>query len=82
MSATRLEDIRPGARLLGVTGDAPVTAVAVTWHGNMCLELAYRADSGALGETMLYRYDEERLSLEGASAWTFDANADDLKLAS
>lgn len=79
---TRLEDIRPGVRLRGVVGDAPVTAVAVFWHGNMALTLTYRTEEGSLGETMLFRQDEQRLSLEGASSWSFDANADDLKLAS
>lgn len=77
-----LGDIRPGARLRGVAGDAPVTAVAVAWHGNMCLTLTYRTEAGTLGETMLFRQDEGRLSLVGASSWTFDADADDLKLAS
>lgn len=66
----------------GVAGDAPVEVVAVTWHGNMGLTLTYRTEAGALGETMLYRSDEERISSTGASAWTFDADPDDLKLAS
>lgn len=79
---TKLEDVRPGARLLGIVGDAPVTTVAVTWHGNMCLEITYRTESGALGETMLFRTDEERLALARDASWTFDADADDLKLAS
>lgn len=78
----RLEDIRPDVRVCGVTGSAPVTAVAVTWHGNMGLTLTYRTEAGALGETMLYRFDEERISIVGPSQWTFDANPDDLKLAS
>lgn len=78
----KLEDIRPDVRVCGVTGSAPVTAVAVTWHGNMGLTLTYRTEAGALGETMLYRFDEERISIVGPSQWTFDANPDDLKLAS
>ena len=48
----------------------------------MALTLTYRTEEGSLGETMLFRQDEQRLSLEGASSWSFDANADDLKLAS
>ena len=78
----RLGDIRPGVRLRGVVGDAPVTAVAVAWHGNMCLTLTYRTEAGTLGETMLFCQDEERLSLVSPSSWVFDADADDLKLAS
>lgn len=78
----KLEDIRPDARFCGVTGSAPVTVVAVTWHGNMGLTLTYRTEAGALGETMLYRFDEERISSASPSQWTFDADPDDLKLAS
>lgn len=78
----RLEDIQVGSRVDGVAGDAPVEVVAISWHGNMGLTLTYRTETGALGETMLYRPDEERLSSAGASTWTFDADPDDLKLAS
>lgn len=78
----RLEDIQVGKRVRGVAGDGPVEVVAVIRHGNMGLTLTYRTEAGALGETMLYRSDEERLSSTGASAWTFDADPDDLKLAS
>lgn len=48
----------------------------------MALTLTYRTEEGSLGETMLFRQDEQRLSLEGASSWSFDASADDLKLVS
>lgn len=79
---TKLEDMRAGAVVRGIAGDAPVTVVAVQWHGNMSMTLTYRTEAGALAERMLYRFDEDRLSLAGASKWTFDANANDLKLAS
>lgn len=48
----------------------------------MCLTLTYRTEAGVLGETMLFRQDEQRLSLAGETEWNFSADADDLKLAS
>lgn len=78
----KLDDIQTGKRVCGVAGDSPVEIIAVCWHGNMSLTLTYRTEAGALGETMLYRSDEPRLSSADDSTWTFDANPDDLKLAS
>ena len=78
----KLEDLQAGMHVNGVVGDDPVEVVAIAWHGNMSLTLTYRTANGALGETMLYRFDEERLASIGASTWTFDADPDDLKLAS
>ena len=77
----RLEDIRKGAKVKGIAGDAPVTVVDVTWHGDSVLSVAYRTEAGALDETMLYRDDEAQLSLVGRSDWTFGADPDRLKLA-
>ena len=78
----RLEDLAKGVVVRGVAGDAPVTVRSVEWHGNMCLTLTYKTADGVLGETMLYRTDEPHLALESSSKWAFDADADDLKLAS
>ena len=78
----KLEELQVGMRVNGVVGVGPVEVVAVAWHGSMSLTLTYRTAAGALGETMLYRFDEDRLSSIGKSTWTFDADPDDLKLAS
>jgi hypothetical protein len=50
----RLEDLTPGAHILRVAVDGPVTVVAVTWIGGNALRLSYRADAGSLDECRLY----------------------------
>lgn len=42
----RLEDVTPGAQVLGVAGSAPVTVVAAAWIGGNALRLTYRTDAG------------------------------------
>ena len=79
----RLEDLTVGARVTGIVGDAPVTVVAVSWFGDMGLEVTVKDDSGQLSGQILYREDEARLAVSGAHLpWSFDADADDMRLAS
>ncbi|MBF1689178.1 MAG: hypothetical protein HXO83_13305, partial [Selenomonas sp.] len=79
----RLEDLTVGARVTGIVGDAPVTVVAVSWFGDMGLEVTVKDDRGQLSGQILYREDEARLAVSGAHLpWSFDADADDMRLAS
>jgi superfamily II DNA or RNA helicase len=78
----KLEDMTPGARIAGVTGDAPVAVVAATWIGSNALRLTYRTGDGRLDERILYRDQESRLSLaRKAAAYDFGADAATFKLA-
>ena len=78
----RLEDVTPGAQLLGVVGDNPVTVVASSWIGSNAIRLTYRADDGRLDEQILYRDHELRLTLAKTSAaYGFEAEATSFKLA-
>ena len=74
----RLEDVTPGARILGIAVDAPVTVVAATWIGGNALRLTYRTDAGRLDERLLYRDHEPRLDLVKHGA-AFDLTADGAK---
>ena len=79
----RLEDLTIGARVTGIVGNAPVTVVAVNWFGDMGLEVTVKDDRGQLSSQILYREDEARLAVSSAHLpWSFDADADDLRLAS
>jgi superfamily II DNA or RNA helicase len=80
---TRLEDLTPGARVLGVLPDRPVTVVAVEWHGTNAITLTYRDDGGRSDHEILYRDAESRLVIEDeARAWSFDADGKLFRLAS
>jgi superfamily II DNA or RNA helicase len=74
----RLEDVTPGARILGIAVDAPVTVVAATWIGGNAMRLTYRTDAGKLDERLLYRDHEPRLDLAKQGA-AFDLTADGAK---
>ena len=78
----KLEDIRVGSQVCGVIGDSPVTVIAMEWHGNQALTLTYRTETGEPGESVLYRFSEPDLSLAKSNTWTFDADANQLKLVS
>lgn len=79
----RLEDITVGASVVGVAGNAPVSVVAVKWYGNAVLEITFKDARGQLANQLLYREDEERLSVdEGTLPWSFDADANLLRLTS
>lgn len=74
MSA-RLEEIVPGSVVAGVVPGRNVTAVALSWHGTSAVTLTYREPDGRVGERLLYRSDEEGISLKGAGGrFSFDAD--------
>ena len=77
----RLEDVTPGARVTGITGDAPVTVVAAAWIGGNALRLTYRTDTGKLDERLLYRDHEARLDVVKKAAYDLSADGGAFKLA-
>lgn len=78
----RLADIAKGVRVRGIAGDQVVTVVATEWHGESVLTVTYKTDAGALDETMVFDFDADRIEIENARLWSFDADADDVRLVS
>lgn len=78
----KLEDIVAGSRVRGIVARCGVSVVATQWHGSAVLQVTYRTDDGSLGETILMRDSETSLEIEGGRPWSFDASADDVRLAS
>jgi hypothetical protein len=79
----RLEEITVGANVTDLVGSAPISVVAVKWYGNAVLEITCKDARGQLANQLLYREDEERLSVaDGSLPWSFDADADLLRLVS
>jgi len=70
-----LEDLRPNAAVRGILPDCLVTVVQVSWNGTDSVSLTYKDPSGRLGDEILYRSDEARLSIaEQGRPWKFDGN--------
>jgi SNF2 family DNA or RNA helicase len=79
----RLEELTVGASVIGIAGSAPVSVIAVKWYGNAVLEITFKDARGQLANQLLYREDEERLSVgESSLPWSFDADANLLRLSS
>jgi len=71
----RLENITIGASVTGIAGNAPVSVVAVRWYGDAALEITFKDARGQLASQLLYREDEERLSV-GENSYIEDSVQD------
>jgi superfamily II DNA or RNA helicase len=80
----RLEDIRAGKRLRGISPDGnAVEVLSVEWYGEEAIRVVYRDGAGSLGEGLLYRDAEATLELAGAAPkWSFDGDGALLRLVS
>lgn len=78
----KLSDIVKSARVRGIAGEQAVTIVAMEWHGDTILTVTYKTDDGALGDTMVYDFDADRLEVENARPWSFDVDANDVRFVS
>ena len=59
----RLEDLARGALIVGVVPGETVTVVDVRWFGTSAIELTYKRPDGSAANRLLYRDDEEDLSV-------------------
>lgn len=80
--AISLEQVQVGARLQGVVFEQVVTVSHVERNGDTALTVIFKADSGQVGERILFSHELESISLAPKiSKFTFDGDADDFKLA-
>lgn len=71
----KLDDIKVAAAVRGILPDETVTVENVKWFGNAAIELTYKDASGRLGSRLLYRGDEEALTVvETGRPWSFDGD--------
>jgi len=80
ISVTKLEDLQAGLRLAGVIPGQNVAVIAVQPHGNDAVELTYKTAEGELGQRILGREAEDRLSIAKAHGRPLDAVAAEFKL--
>ncbi|MCA0294157.1 MAG: DUF3883 domain-containing protein [Actinobacteria bacterium] len=76
----KLEGLNSAVKLAGLIPGEIVTVIAAQWHGTDAVELTYKTNAGALGQQVVFRKDEDSLSLAHAGARPFDAAASDFKL--
>ncbi|PVZ72005.1 helicase-related protein [Pelagibaculum spongiae] len=77
----KLEDIKKDAQVQGILADTIVRIVQIEPIGEAAITVYYKDSQGALGEQMLFRSDEARLSVATAGRpWAFDAPGAEFKL--
>jgi len=78
----KIEEIKSGSIIKGIDPSESVKIVSVDAAGSDAVTVYYKTNSGKLLERMLFRSDEARLVLEAPGRpWSFDAPAEDYKLA-
>lgn len=79
----RLEDVIVGSSVRGIVGSSSVNILAVKWHGTNAMTVTFKNANGTVEEQILYREDEEQLTVVDKSLpWSFDADANLLRLTS
>lgn len=80
---SRLEKITVGSTVKGIADSGVVTIVAVKWHGGNVIEITYKDAQGVPGTQLLLRDDEDHLEVMTQQLpWSFDADAEQMRLAS
>jgi len=74
---TRLEDIREGVLVQGVTPEGVAKILKVEWYGDQAIKVTYEDDDGLLNNRLVYRSDEEsfRVVTSGGSC-SFDGDGE------
>ena len=79
----QLKDIVVGSKVNGLEVGKTVEIVAVKYHGDMVADVTYKDANGNLGSQMVYADQATDMELdENALPWSFDADADRMRLVS
>ena len=73
----QLEELKPGLRIDGLIPAEVITVIAAQWHGADALELTYKNSVGGLGQQVVFRKDQDKLSIAQSGSRAFDAAASD-----
>lgn len=80
---SKLEDITAGSTVRGILGNEPVSIVAVQWYGTNVIEITYKDSKGKTDTRLLFRESEPEIEVVSEHLpWSFDADANQMKLAS
>ncbi len=79
----KLEDLRPGLQVRGITPQQTVTIIDVKRHGANAVELTYKRADGQPATQLLFRRDEDRLeAVSDGQERSFSASGDLFRLVS
>ncbi|OMC31100.1 helicase [Mycobacterium colombiense] len=75
-----LEELKPGLRIAGLIPAEAVTVIFAQWHGTDALELTFKTAAGTLNQQVVFRKDQDKLSVAQTGSRGFSAPATDFKL--
>lgn len=75
-----LEELKPGLRIDGLIPAQVITVIFAQWHGTDALELTYKTNDGTLGQQVVFRKDQDNLTVAQTGSRAFDAKATDFKM--
>src|SRR5215208_8124751 len=80
---TRLEDVRDGVFIRGITPQGTAKIVSVEWHADQAIKVIYEDGDGSVNSRLIYRYEEPSLEVvESGDPWAFDGDGTLLRLVS
>jgi len=78
---TKLEDLKPGASIEGLTPSGPAKVINIEWFGDQAVKVIFENAEGAVQDRLVYRDEEHSLKVASAGQfWSFDANGSLLRL--
>ena len=82
MANISFDDIRPKAKISGLVAQGAVQIINVEMIGDGAAKVVFEDNNGTVADQLIFTEDLSRLSLlsEG-NFWTFDADAENLRLA-
>jgi hypothetical protein len=82
-SVTRLEDIKSGTSVRGISPDGLVKVVGVEWYGDGAIKVVYEDGGGTPGSRLIYRDEESTVEVASTPGhWSFDGDGALLRLVS
>jgi superfamily II DNA or RNA helicase len=75
-----LEELKPGLRINGLIPAEVVTVIFAQWHGADTLELTFKTTAGNLDQQVVFRKDQDKLSVAQTGSRAFSASSTDFKL--
>lgn len=80
-NAAKLEDLKAGASVQGLTPSGTAKVVNVEWFGDQAVKVIYEDANGAVQNRIVYRDEEHALTIASVGQfWSFDADGSLLRL--
>ena len=79
----RLEDVRAGVSVRGITPEGVAKIVTVKWFGDATINMIYEDSDGAVKTRLVARDEEPSLEVvKSGGVWSFDGDGKLLRLVS